>query len=112
VEAGVFEHLGEGLVELVLMLGRHRRALLASVKIVGLEHLEPVRNGGSCGAVVIAPHLGNWELAAAKLADLGVPVAVVYRGVKQPAPGQALLEARSEGRRGGQERRCRWGPLL
>lgn len=95
-EQEVFAHLGQGLSELLLMLGRHRKALLACVEVVGLEHLDrATREAGGKGAVVIGPHLGNWELGAAKLAALGVPVSAVYRGLRQPALERAMLQIRS-----------------
>lgn len=92
----VFGHLAQGLAELVLMSGRHRAAMLSHVEVIGLEHLErAVRESGGKGAVVIGPHLGNWELAAAALAGLGVPVSAVYRGLRQPALERALQRVRS-----------------
>lgn len=95
-EREVFLHLGRGLAELLLLSGRHRPALLERLEIDGLEHLErAVAESGGQGAIVIAPHLGNWELCAAKLADLGVPVAAIYRGFKQPALERAASRVRA-----------------
>ena len=95
-EKEVFAHLGQGLAELILMLGRHREEMLSSLDVVGLEHLDrALRESGGKGAVVIGPHLGNWELGAAKLADLGIPVSAVYRGLKQPALERAVLAIRA-----------------
>jgi len=101
-EREVFAHLGQGLAELLLMLGRHRGEMLSSMKVIGLEHLErAIRESGGKGAVVIGPHLGNWELGAAKLAALGVPVSAVYRGLRQPALERAILQIRAGASRGG-----------
>jgi len=95
-EREVFAHLGQGLAELLLMLGRHREEMLARMEVVGLEHLErAVRESRGKGAVVIGPHLGNWELGAAKLAALGVPVSAVYRGLRQPVLERAVLQIRA-----------------
>ena len=92
----VFAHLAQGLAELLLMSGRHREEMLARVEVIGLDHLErAVRESGGKGAVVIGPHLGNWELGAARLAALGVPVAAIYRGLRQPALERALQQVRS-----------------
>ncbi len=92
----VFAHLAQGLAELLLMSGRHRATMLSRVEVIGLDHLErAVREAGGKGAVVIGPHLGNWELAAARLASLGVPVAAIYRGLRQPALERALQHVRS-----------------
>ena len=95
LESEVFEHLGQGLAELLLMSGRHRLDLLDTMEVIGLEHLEDaVRAASGRGAVVIGPHLGNWELAAAKLAALGIPVSAVHRGLRQPALERAITRAR------------------
>jgi KDO2-lipid IV(A) lauroyltransferase len=95
IERDVFCHLGQGLAELLLMSGRHRRVLLDRIQVEGLEHLEEAnRRAGGVGAVVIGPHLGNWELGAAKLAELGVPVSAVYRDPRQPALERAVLRYR------------------
>jgi KDO2-lipid IV(A) lauroyltransferase len=92
----VFEHLGQGLSELILLSGRHRAFMLDRVEVEGLEHLERAQaEAGGMGALVIGPHLGNWELAAAKLAELGVPVSAVYRGARQPALERAILRVRA-----------------
>ncbi len=92
----VFEGLGRGLAESLLMSGRHRAALLARTRIEGLEHLEAaIRDSGGRGAILIGPHLGNWELAAAKLAEVGPPLAAVHREARQPALEQAVARLRS-----------------
>jgi KDO2-lipid IV(A) lauroyltransferase len=95
IERDVFCHLGQGVAELLLMSGRHRPVLLDRMEVEGLEHLERAsREAGGIGAVVIGPHLGNWELGAAKLAELGVPVSAVYRGLPHPALERAVLRVR------------------
>lgn len=95
VEVEVFTHLGQGIAEVLLMLGRHRTELVASMEVIGLEHLEgAVRESGGLGAVVIGPHLGNWELGAAKLASMGVPVSAVYRGIREPSLERAIVAVR------------------
>lgn len=88
---GVFVHLGLGLAELVLLRSGHRAALLDRVCIEGLEHLEAARRASATGGVlVVTAHLGNWELAAARVASLGLPISVVYRGLRSPALDEAL----------------------
>ncbi len=95
-EEEVFSHLGLGLGELVVMAGRHRKEMLSRVDVVGLEHLDrAVRQAAGKGAVVIAPHLGNWELYSLKLASLGVPMAVVYRSQRPAALERAVRRIRS-----------------
>lgn len=83
----VFVHLAQGLVELLLLRGRQRAALLARVDVSGLEHLAAAsRATASGGIVVVSAHLGNWELGCAKLASLGIALSVVYRGPRSSRP--------------------------
>lgn len=91
----VFEHLACGLVELLLLRGRQRAALLARVELAGIEHVEAAaRATPSGGVLVVTAHLGNWELACAKVAALGFPVSVVYRGLGNAVLDRALVELR------------------
>ena len=81
----VFIHLGRGLAELVLLRGRHRAALLDRVQVEGLEHIEAAtRQTPSGGVLIVTAHFGNWELACAKAASMGIPISVVYRRQRQP----------------------------
>jgi KDO2-lipid IV(A) lauroyltransferase len=76
----VFEHLGESLAEFVLLLTRHREALIARVEIEGLERLERARQESASGGVlVVSAHRGNWELAGIALARQGFPVTAIRR---------------------------------
>ncbi|MCB9723856.1 MAG: hypothetical protein H6748_07420 [Spirochaetaceae bacterium] len=80
IARGVFVHLGRALVETLLLRGRHRQALLDAVEIEGLEHLRAAeRASPSGGVLVVTAHYGSWELAAAKIPSLGIPVAIVHR---------------------------------
>lgn len=92
---GVFVHLGRGLAELILLRGRHRPALLQRVEVDGLAHLEAARRASATGGVIVlTAHLGNWELAAAKVASLGLPISAVHRGLRSPALDDALQDLR------------------
>ena len=99
----VFVHLAQGLVELLLLRGARRAELLARVEISGLEHIAAAsRATPSGGVLVVTAHLGNWELACAKVAALGFPVSVVYRGLRHSGPRpRALRTAGSGGQRAG-----------
>ena len=46
----------------------------------GFEHLDAAVSGKT-GAIVIMSHIGNWELAAQKLNEKGLPV-MLYLGAK------------------------------
>lgn len=101
IARAVFEHLARSLVELLLLRGRRRAELLARVEVAGLEHLAAAaRSTPSRGVLVVSAHLGNWELACAKVAALGLPVSVVYRELRSPALDRALFALRA---RAGQE---------
>jgi KDO2-lipid IV(A) lauroyltransferase len=93
-----FTHLGRGLAELILLRSAHRAALLERVEVEGLEHLEVAsRASPSGGVLVLSAHLGNWELAAAKVASLGIPTTAIYRGLRSRALDHALMELRAAG---------------
>lgn len=91
----VFVHLGRGLAELIQLQGRRRGELLDRVSIEGLENLETARRQTAAGGVlIVTAHVGNWELAAAKAAHLGLPISVVYRPREGAAIDAALLAVR------------------
>ena len=46
------------------------------------------------GAVFVAPHLGNWEITAAAIARLGVPLKVVYAPMQNPLLDRMLRNRR------------------
>jgi KDO2-lipid IV(A) lauroyltransferase len=73
-----FRHAGESYAELALC-----RKLLRDpdyVRIEGLDALqEALAAGGGC--LAITGHTGNWELLAARIAGLGMPLTVVARKV-------------------------------
>ena len=92
----VFIHLGRGLAELVLLRGRHRVALLDRVQVEGLEHIESAaRQTPSGGVLIVTAHFGNWELACAKAASIGIPISVVYRRLRQPLLDRTMLGLRA-----------------
>lgn len=94
----VFVHLGRGLAELILLCSRHREVLLDRVEVEGLEHIETATRASPTGGVlVVTAHLGNWELAAAKTASLGVPVSAVYRELRNPVFDRAIQSLRAGG---------------
>lgn len=92
---GVFEHLAQGVMELLVLRGPSAAALLDQVEVSGLEHLRAAEAQTERGGVlVVTGHVGNWELACAKVAALGIPVSVVYRGLREPALDRILLDLR------------------
>jgi KDO2-lipid IV(A) lauroyltransferase len=80
----------------VLLRGRQRAALLDRVRIEGLEEIEAAaRQTPSGGVLIVTAHFGNWELACAKAASIGIPISVVYRGLRQPMLDRAMLSLRA-----------------
>lgn len=73
-----FRHAGQSYAELAVS-----RTLLrddAYVRIENLAALEEALAGGH-GCLAITGHVGNWELLAARIAGLGLPLTVVARKV-------------------------------
>ncbi|MFK7895498.1 MAG: lysophospholipid acyltransferase family protein [Myxococcota bacterium] len=97
---GVFEHLSMGLVELLVLRGGRASQLLDRVEVIGLEHLSAAEAQSEKGGVlVVTGHVGNWELACAKVAALGIPVSVVFRGLREPVLDEILLDLRNSASR-------------
>ncbi len=94
----VFEHLGRCLAEAFLLRTRHRSELLGRVCVEGLEHLAAAeRLSPSGGVLIVTAHHGNWELAGARMAQLGVPVSVIHRPRGSRALDRALEGLRRAG---------------
>jgi KDO2-lipid IV(A) lauroyltransferase len=90
-----FEHLGRSAVETALLPGRGKRGVLDLVERVdGWEHLERAKAEGK-GMVIVAGHHGNWELLAGYIAQRGVPIVVIVRGMGNPLFGDYLNEIRT-----------------
>jgi KDO2-lipid IV(A) lauroyltransferase len=95
----VFEHLAQGLAELLVLRGQRGDRLLDRVEVEGLEHLRAAESMTTRGGVlVVTAHLGNWELACAKMASMGLAISAVYRGLREPVLDRALLELRGRAR--------------
>lgn len=74
-----YEHLGRTAIESVLMSKMGRESLPTLLERVdGMETIERARARGK-GLVMVAGHLGNWELSGAFLVSIGVPVAAVAK---------------------------------
>ena len=63
------------------------------LEIVMQEPLEVFKQTGK-PAVFVTAHLGNWEIGAATIAHLGVPLTVVYTALQNPHMDRLLAEAR------------------
>lgn len=68
--------------------GMRRRIL----RIEGREHFEQARAAGK-GVLILAPHLGNWEVLGLFLAELG-PTHTLYKPPRRPQLDRVLRAAR------------------
>lgn len=84
--------IGRGMLEAFAIWTRPRRALAWIRTVHGGEQLQQARAGGR-GVLVLAPHLGAWELLNLYLAATG-PGAVLYRPAPQPALDAAIVRGR------------------
>ncbi len=84
--------LGRGMFEAFAIWTRPRRALAWIRHVHGAEYLQRARGAGN-GVLVLAPHLGVWELLNLYLADTG-PGAVLYRPASWPALDAAIIRGR------------------
>ena len=94
----VFVHLGRGLAELIILRGRRRGELLGRVRVEGLENLAAAeRQSSTGGLLIVTAHYGNWELACAKVTELGIPISVVYRELENSTLARISVETRAAG---------------
>lgn len=71
------------------------------VEVVGLEHLEALRDDGQPG-LFISGHIGNWELNGALAGREGLPLTLVYRAANNPWVEEIYQEGRTASAKGGQ----------
>ena len=89
----VFENLGQTFVEF-MQPGRYGRTyVLDNVQVEGLEHIKEAGNKGK-GVLVLAAHIGNWELLGSALREHSGPVTVVYKKAKNPFVTEFIRAAR------------------
>lgn len=66
--------------------------ILSKLRVVGLEHLEFAARDG-CGVLVLAPHVGNWEVLSHHLVTQG-DLLCLFEPQKLPSVGREVLAAR------------------
>ena len=89
----VFVELGKNVSDVAKLRAMSKGDLWRIVRPEGFEHLDRALAKGR-GVIVIAGHLGNWELLAAYLASRGYPLNVVGRRLHDPRLDQALVRLR------------------
>lgn len=91
-----YEHLGRAAMETALLPKLGRAGVLRIVtEIENWEVVEKARALGK-GLIVVAGHLGNWELSAAYMAARGVPVDVIVRRMGNPLFDRYLNQTREQ----------------
>jgi KDO2-lipid IV(A) lauroyltransferase len=88
-----YDNLGRTAIEAAVVSARGPDAIRAYCGIRGLEHLEAARAAGE-GALLVAGHAANWELAGATIAAHGFPLSAVARHMGNPVFEDYLLQVR------------------
>ena len=81
------------MTEFVLLPTLTAAEVLEMVDWVGFENIEGALRGG-LGAIVVTPHFGNWDLAAAAAVARGLPVTAVTERFGDEAMNQRVVAAR------------------
>lgn len=88
---GCVRHLAWSAVECLVLDREPRQALEWVEEARGREWLDRPRGEGK-GVVLVTPHLGNWELCAAWMAQAGYPLCAIVRPPDDPEDA-GFLEA-------------------
>ena len=91
-----YRHLGRSAIETALLPGLGQAGVLRLVsEVENWEAVERAHAGGK-GIVVVAGHLGNWELAAGYIAARGIPLDVIVRRMGNPLFDAYLNQTREQ----------------
>lgn len=90
---GVWRHFGRMMADFVRTPVRARDDLLATMEVVGIEHLEEAERLEK-GVVIITAHLGNWERLGAWLVASGRKLTVVARDANQSGVNDRIAATR------------------
>ena len=94
VARGSFASLGRTAIEAVLLPRLGPQGVLdLFARVDGWEHVEGARAQGR-GVLIVAGHLGNWEVAGAYVAARGVPLDAVARQMANPLFDDFLTRTR------------------
>lgn len=78
IVSGVYQNLGKGLIEGVLLPGMAPSGVKAMTEIEGLEHYFSARDRRK-GIILLSAHFGNWEWLGTALPIYGAKMHVVMR---------------------------------
>ncbi|MEX0908444.1 MAG: lysophospholipid acyltransferase family protein [Gemmatimonadaceae bacterium] len=91
-----YKHLGRSAIETALLPGLGQAGVLRLVSEVENWDLVERAHAAGRGIVIVAGHLGNWELAAAYIAARGVPFDVIVRKMGNPLFDRYLNQTREQ----------------
>ncbi len=96
VVRGVWDNLGRVMGEFPHLTGLRATASGPGWETAGGEALlEAKARGGP--AIVFSGHIGNWEMNAVVAAANGIPLALIYRGAKNPYVDRLVQQYRQRG---------------
>lgn len=77
-----YQHLGNLILEILMLLGPMRQFILKYVDVEGIEYVKGAQQKGK-GILFLSSHLGNWEIMAAMGGvTLGLDVLIVTKRLK------------------------------
>jgi Kdo2-lipid IVA lauroyltransferase/acyltransferase len=89
----VYAHFGQVLLDILWLSHRTPEQVMGLVDVENAHYLEEVRAAGG-GGVMVAAHIGNWELCGVAHGWIFRPVGVVARPLDNPALDRRLTEFR------------------
>ncbi|MFW6380979.1 MAG: lysophospholipid acyltransferase family protein [Bacillota bacterium] len=90
---GVYDHLGQMLVEFILTERLDQDYIDQHIKITGLDNLEQAYSRGQ-GVILYSAHFGNWEWMGSLIPLLGYPMTAIVKPQHNPYFDQAITELR------------------
>ena len=88
-----YAHLGKCLMEFIRLPKMGREEVKRIAEFQGAEHIEAALARGK-GAILLTGHLGNWEMAGARIAAEGFPVVAIARAQRDSAITDYILKTR------------------
>jgi KDO2-lipid IV(A) lauroyltransferase len=70
------------------------------VEVVGVEHVDVIRDDG-IGGIFVAAHFGNWEVLGPVAGQRGLPLTLVYRSANNPFVEALVQRARERAKGAG-----------
>jgi KDO2-lipid IV(A) lauroyltransferase len=80
----VYAHFGATLLDMLWLMRRPPRDIVALVDVVGEQHVRDAQSDGR-GVLMLTGHFGNWEIAGLTHGQVFGPIGVVARPLDNPA---------------------------